>query len=138
VKDIPRTSCSEIDGVADQVLAFLEGEAVAFALESVRLDLCTTFQQKVLRAEHAIPRGCVSTYGRIAAHLGNPRGARAVGTALATNPFPIIIPCHRAIRTDRTLGGYQGGQGMKRALLEMEGIEFDDAGRVTARMMSYR
>jgi methylated-DNA-[protein]-cysteine S-methyltransferase len=72
----------------------------------------------------------VSTYQRIAQYLGNPRGARAVGTALATNPFPIIIPCHRAIRSDGTLGGYQGGLPMKRVLLEMEGIRVDERGRV--------
>jgi methylated-DNA-[protein]-cysteine S-methyltransferase len=62
--------------------------------------------------------------------LGKPSAARAVGRALATNPFPIIIPCHRAVRSDGSLGGYQGGLAMKRALLEMEGVEFDARGRV--------
>jgi len=94
------------------------------------MDLCSDFQQDVLRAEHGIPRGSVSTYQRIANHLDRPKGARAIGTALATNPFPIIVPCHRAIRSDRSLGGYQGGLEMKRTLLEMEGIDFDDTGRV--------
>jgi len=61
--------------------------------------------------------------------LSSPNAARAVGNALANNPFPIIIPCHRAIRSDRSLGGYQGGLEMKRTLLGMEGIEFDDSGR---------
>ena len=78
----------------------------------------------------AIPRGRVTTYQLLAKHLGSPRAARAVGTALATNPFPIVIPCHRAIRSDGTLGGYQGGLKMKRSLLEMEGVRFCDAGRV--------
>ena len=70
-------------------------------------------------------------------HIGNARGARAVGTALAHNPFPIIVPCHRAIRTDGTLGGFQGGIAMKRALLEMEGVLFDGADRVMAGRLFY-
>jgi methylated-DNA-[protein]-cysteine S-methyltransferase len=74
----------------------------------------------------------MSTYQRIAGHLGNPQAARAVGTALAHNPFPIIVPCHRAIRSDGTLGGFQGGMEMKRILLEMEGVPVDGSGRVVA------
>jgi methylated-DNA-[protein]-cysteine S-methyltransferase len=62
--------------------------------------------------------------------LGCPRAARAVGTALANNPFPIIIPCHRTIRADGTPGGFGGGIMMKRNLLEMEGVRFDPRGRV--------
>ena len=84
-----------------------------------------------------IPRGRVSTYKRIAAHLGSPTGARAVGNALAGNPFPIIIPCHRAVRSDMSLGGYQGGLSMKRRLLEMEGITFDDTGRIATKKLFY-
>lgn len=101
------------------------------------MDLCPDFQRRVLLAEHAIPRGRVSTYARIAAHLGVERGARAVGSALAANPFPILIPCHRAIRSDRTLGGYQGGLEMKRTLLEMEGLSFESSGRVSVQRFYY-
>jgi len=72
----------------------------------------------------------VSTYGRIARKLGLPRAARAVGNALARNPFPLIIPCHRAVRFDGSLGGYAGGVRMKKMLLELEGVEFDRHGRV--------
>ena len=117
--------------------AFLEGVSVRFSLDMVRLDLCTEFQQAVLRAEYGIPRGQVSTYQLIGRFLGKPSAARAVGTALANNPFPIIIPCHRAIRSDGTLGGYQGGLSMKRALLEMEGVSFDGAGRVVTENLFY-
>jgi methylated-DNA-[protein]-cysteine S-methyltransferase len=124
------SSCTEINSTADQIEAFFCGEDIRFSLDLVRLDLCTQFQQTVLTAEHKIPCGRVSTYQRIAGHIGNPRGARAVGTALATNPFPIIIPCHRAIRSDGTLGGFQSGLKMKQALLEMEGVCFNDIGRV--------
>jgi methylated-DNA-[protein]-cysteine S-methyltransferase len=131
------TSCAIIDRVADEIVAVLSGEDLRFSLDSVRLDLCSEFQEKVLRAEHAIPRGSVSTYERIARHIGKPTAARAVGSALARNPFPLIIPCHRVIRSDGTLGGYQGGTKMKRALLGMEGIDFDDSDRVLAPYLFY-
>jgi methylated-DNA-[protein]-cysteine S-methyltransferase len=122
--------CDEIDAVANKILAFLKGDDIRFDLNMIRLDICSSFQQEVLRAEHGIPRGRVSTYQRIAKHLGSIDAARAVGGALANNPFPIIIPCHRAIRSDGTLGGYQGGLEMKRTLLKMEGVFFDPLGHV--------
>jgi methylated-DNA-[protein]-cysteine S-methyltransferase len=131
------SSCGLIDDLAGRIAAFLGGTDVHFALEHVRLDLCPPFQQKVLLAEYGIPRGRVSTYKRIAAHLGVAGGARAVGNALATNPFPIVIPCHRAIRSDGTLGGYQGGLSMKRTLLEQEGISIDERGRVLSPDLYY-
>jgi methylated-DNA-[protein]-cysteine S-methyltransferase len=124
------SSCSEIGVVANKILAFLKGDDVRFSLGMIRLDLCTEFQQEVLTAEYGIPRGRVSTYQRIAKHLGHDNAARAVGGALANNPFPIVIPCHRAIRSDGTLGGYQGGLEMKRTLLKMEGVFFNALGRV--------
>jgi len=133
---IPAT-CPEVDAVANDIEAFLSGNDIQFTFEMVRMDLCSEFQQKVLRAEHGIPRGKVSTYQRIANHLSRQKGARAIGTALAKNPFPIIVPCHRAIRSDRSLGGYQGGLEMKRTLLGMEGIEFDDTGRVVTKDFFY-
>jgi len=135
--DSEAATCSEIDVVADNIETFFRGEDIRFSLEIVRMDLCSEFQQEVLRAEHGIPRGAVSTYQRIARHVGRPRGARAVGNALANNPFPIIIPCHRAIRTDLTIGGYQGGIIMKRTLLEMEGIDFDETGHVKTKNFFY-
>jgi methylated-DNA-[protein]-cysteine S-methyltransferase len=135
--DFISSSCPEVDVVADKIVAFLAGDGIRFSLDVARLDLCSKFQQKVLRAEHGIPRGSVSTYQRIARYLGNAKGGRAVGSALANNPFPIIIPCHRAIRSDRTLGGYQGGLEMKRTLLEMEGIDFDDTGRIATEDFFY-
>lgn len=128
--DAVRGSCEEIDAIAARIASFLGGDNIRFSLVDVRMDLCSEFQSRVLRTEHAIPRGRVSTYGKIAACVGSPGAARAVGRSLARNPFPIIIPCHRSIRSDGTPGGYQGGPAMKRALLEMEGIEFDPHGRV--------
>jgi methylated-DNA-[protein]-cysteine S-methyltransferase len=125
------STCSEIDAVLSQINAFLSGENIRFSLDTIRLDLCSSFQRKVLLAEYDIPHGRISTYRLIAQHLKNPKGARAVGTALANNPFPIVIPCHRAIRSNGTLGGYQGGLKMKQALLAMEGVPFIDDGRVS-------
>lgn len=124
------SSCTEIDALARRIQAFLRGDDVSFSLNISRFDLCSPFQRSVLRAECLIPRGKVSTYSLIADYLGKAGAARAVGKALSKNPFPIIVPCHRAIRSDRTLGGYQGGVEMKRALLEAEGIQFDEYGRV--------
>jgi methylated-DNA-[protein]-cysteine S-methyltransferase len=123
--------------VVSGIEAFMSGEDIVFSLDVVRFDLCSAFQQRVLRAERAIPRGRVSTYNLIAKRLANPKGARAVGTALATNPFPIVIPCHRAIRCDGALGGYQGGPDMKRNLLQMEGVSFRDADYVATRSFYY-
>jgi methylated-DNA-[protein]-cysteine S-methyltransferase len=130
--DTGGSTCREIEAFADQIEAFLNGADIRFSLDMLRLDLCRPFQRRVLYADHAIPRGCVSTYRLIAEHVENPRAARAVGTAMATNPFPLVIPCHRLIRSDGTLGGYGGGLEMKRKLLAMEGVAFRDDGRVAA------
>jgi len=83
---------------------------------------CSAFQQRVLRAVSAIPYGQVRTYQFIAKQIGNPKAARAVARALATNPFLLVIPCHRVIRSDGKLGGYRGGLKMKRRLLKSEGV----------------
>jgi methylated-DNA-[protein]-cysteine S-methyltransferase len=123
-------SCPAIAGLAARVQRFLDGDAVRFDLGLVALDRCSGFQRGVLLAEHQIPRGWVSTYGRIARRLEVPGGARAVGGALSRNPFPIIVPCHRAIRSDGQLGGFQGGLWMKQGLLELEGVEVTPAGKV--------
>lgn len=135
--DSRASSCTEVDHLATSIKGLLEGEEISFSLDLVDLSLCTGFQQLVLRAEHQIPRGSISTYQLIAEYLGKRNGARAVGNALANNPFPLIVPCHRAIRSDRHLGGYQGGLKMKRVLLGKEGIPFDNAGRVTCAQFHY-
>ena len=106
-------------------------------LDGIALEKCSEFQQRVLLAVHKIPRGWVSTYGRIARSLGIPGGARAVGRALSRNPFPIIIPCHRAIRANGELGGFRGGLKMKQALLELEGVEFSQTGKVLTDRIYY-
>ncbi|MFN2185406.1 MAG: methylated-DNA--[protein]-cysteine S-methyltransferase [Anaerolineae bacterium] len=126
----PARSVPEMRAWASRIARFLEGDDVDFPLDVLALETCSEFQQRVLRSEHAIPRGWVSTYGRIATHLGAPNAARAVGRALAANPFPIFVPCHRAIRSDMMSGGYQGGVAMKRALLTREGLALSTEGKV--------
>jgi methylated-DNA-[protein]-cysteine S-methyltransferase len=135
--DSRKHSCAEIDAVAAAIKAHLEGEDVVFSLKIADFTLCSKFQQSVLRATHSIPWGSVSGYQLIAASLGIPKGARAVGNALANNPFPIIVPCHRVISSDWHIGGYGGGIKMKRALLEKEGIIFDKAGRAVCKRLHY-
>lgn len=130
-------SCPAMAELGGRIGRFLEGEAVVFDLNTVALDRCSTFQKRVLLAERAIPRGWVSTYGNIAGVVGVPGGARAVGGALSRNPFPIIVPCHRAVRSDGYLGGFQGGIKMKRVLLELEGVEITPEGRVRTNRFYY-
>ncbi len=88
------------------------------------LTALSAFQRRVLAAVRAIPKGSVRTYGQIAAAIGQPRAARAVGSALARNPLPFVIPCHRVIAHGGRLGQYSdGGPTMKRRLLLREGVD---------------
>jgi methylated-DNA-[protein]-cysteine S-methyltransferase len=118
------------DEICLQIRDFLSGKAVDFTLEDLDFGIVKGFARRVLQQGGKIPRGLVTTYGGLAASLGVPGGARAVGNALAGNPFSLVIPCHRVIRSDGSLGGFGGGLTMKRALLEMEGVRFDSRGRV--------
>ncbi len=97
-------------------------------IENLALDLYSKFQRRVLITVYRIPSGFVSTYGDIARKLST--SPRSIGQALSTNPFPIIIPCHRIVKSDRSLGGYQGGEWMKKRLLESEGIKFDKNNKI--------
>jgi methylated-DNA-[protein]-cysteine S-methyltransferase len=117
------------DETCIQVRDFLSGKAVYFKPEDLDFGMVQGFARRVLRKSGEIPRGRVMTYGGLAANVGVRGGARAVGNVLAENPFPLVIPCHRVVRSDGSLGGFGGGLSMKRALLEMEGVCFDSRGR---------
>jgi methylated-DNA-[protein]-cysteine S-methyltransferase len=129
-QDFHELSCPEIDELANSIHKFLKGEDIVFSLDMLDLNNCSLFQKSVLKALNDIPKGKVSSYHLLAKYLGNEKGARAVGNVLSCNPFPIIIPCHRVIRSDGTLGGFQGGLNMKKALLKNEGINFDNKGKL--------
>jgi len=94
----------------------------------IELAGCSAFRQRVLEEVHRIPRGRVATYGMIARALGSPGATRAVGRACAGNPIPLLVPCHRVVRSDGILGGYAGGAALKRLLLEWEGVVGDATG----------
>lgn len=89
----------------------------------VDLDPLPIFQRAVLEETRRIPRGTVATYGEIAARIGHPGASRAVGTALGHNPVPILVPCHRVVRSGGMIGSYSGGgPEMKRHILRLEGV----------------
>jgi len=100
---------------------FFEGVKVDFS-DDLDLRNATRFQRDVWRLTSSIPYGETRTYGWIANELGRPGSVRAVGQAMARNPLPIIIPCHRIVGSNGSLGGYSGGLEMKRRLLEMESL----------------
>jgi methylated-DNA-[protein]-cysteine S-methyltransferase len=95
-----------------QLGEYLRGERRAFDLP-VDWSSLTPFQVRVLQLTCAIPYGRVSTYGEIARQMGKPAAARAVGRAEATNPMPLVIPCHRVLGSDGALHGYGAGEGLK-------------------------
>lgn len=128
--DVRSGNSCMIENIYNKLEKFLKGKPVDFSLDITDLTQLYTFQKSVLLFERKIPHGRVSTYGRLAMKIGRPCAARAVGQALARNPFPIIIPCHRAIRSDGSLGGFSGGIKLKRKLLELEGIKFNSKGKV--------
>lgn len=111
------------------LLATLSGRS-----NTLRYDLstCSPFQRAVLAKTAEIPRGEVRSYGWIAREIGHDDAVRAVGTALGRNPIPVLIPCHRVVRTDGHIGNYGLGTPMKVQLLTVEGVDVDDLARLAA------
>lgn len=104
---------------------YFDGKKPEFSL-SIDWDETTPFQKQAYLACKKIPYGQVRSYWWLAVRIGNPYAARAIGGAMASNPFPIIIPCHRVVRADNTLGGFGGGLDLKLVLLKHEGFNCDN------------
>ncbi len=109
------------EAIKHELCAYAEGRCKEFDLP-VDLSSMRPFQRAVLTAITKIPFGETRSYGWVARAIGKPGAARAVGQALHTNPIPIILPCHRIVASDGSLGGYGGGLPMKIKLLRLEGV----------------
>ncbi len=111
---------ARLEAARRQLFDYIAGRQNAF---DVSLDLSqgTAFQRKVWRTLQRVPYGKLRSYQWIAARVGGPQYARAVGNAVGANPLPIVVPCHRIVAHDASLGGFSGGLSMKRRLLSLEG-----------------
>jgi len=105
--------------VLEQLDEYFDGQRQEFTID-VDLRLANGFRRTALEHLRTIPYGETESYAEVAEAAGSPRAMRAVGSACANNPVPLVIPCHRVVRSDGTLGGYGGGLKIKSTLLEME------------------
>jgi methylated-DNA-[protein]-cysteine S-methyltransferase len=126
-------SHKKIEKMCETMVRYLTGEPARLPLTLLDIDRCYDFQKKVLLKSAKIPRGRVISYGGLALKISAPCASRAVGTALARNPFPIILPCHRVVKASGYPGRYGGGADTKKRLLEMEGVLFNDGGKIEGR-----
>jgi methylated-DNA-[protein]-cysteine S-methyltransferase len=110
-----------LDEALRELDEYFAGRRTRFALPLDWSLVSSGFYGRVLKQTAKLPYGVTATYGEVAAKAGNPRAFRAAGTALATNPIPLVVPCHRVLRSGGVLGNYGGGPEMKRFLLELEG-----------------
>jgi methylated-DNA-[protein]-cysteine S-methyltransferase len=110
----------DVDGLARDLRLYFDGQQVTFD-QPLDPDIGTPFQKRIWAITRAIRRGEVRTYGQIAREAGSPNGARAAGQAMARNPWPIVVPCHRVVGSDGRLTGFGGGLPMKRSMLVLEG-----------------
>lgn len=119
----------QLNNVLKELDNYFNEKDCKFSLEYLNLDRFTPFQRKVLETEFEIKKGTVNTYKELAKAAGSPKAYRAVGNALSKNPYPIIIPCHRTVKSDRTIGGFGGvaeGLESKKILLELDGLMIQD------------
>lgn len=106
-------------GITKRFQAYYSGEKVVFP-DKLDFSFATPFQRQVWEATRLIPYGETRSYGWVAKQIGKPLAARAVGQAVGKNPFYIVVPCHRVIASDGTLGGFGGDLALKRSLLKLE------------------
>lgn len=109
-----------VSRVCQDLHAYFEGASISVQWDILDLSGLTPLQQTVLKAVAEIPYGEVRSYGQIAAQVGHYRACRFVGTTLARNPFPVLIPCHRVIRADGSPGQFGGGADLKKRMLLLE------------------
>jgi methylated-DNA-[protein]-cysteine S-methyltransferase len=112
---------AKLDPVRRELDEYFDGRREQFDVP-IDWSYLAGFTREVLRATAAIPFGDVSTYAGVAGAAGSPRAVRAAGNALGANPMPVVVPCHRVLRTGGALGGYTGGLERKEFLLRLEGM----------------
>jgi len=112
-----------IDLLVNQLKHYFQGNPIDTPWEWLAWQNLTALQVQTLKQAARIPFGAVCTYGELAQKIGKPKAARFVGSCMARNPFPIIIPCHRVIRSDGTIGCFGGGPDLKEKLLTLEANE---------------
>ncbi len=110
---------ARLDSAARQLEEYFAGHRTSFDLP-LDLRLSAGFRRDVLTRLRGVAYGTTASYAALAAAAGSPRAVRAVGTACATNPLPVVVPCHRVVRSDGALGDYVGGVAAKRTLLDLE------------------
>ena len=110
---------SRFEDLSRRLEAYFRGEQVEFP-DALDLSMVAPFRRVVLHETRLIPYGETRSYGWLASRVGNPRASRAVGQAMATNPIPIIVPCHRVVGSDGGLTGFGGGLALKKRLLSLE------------------
>ena len=114
---------SRLQRMKEDLINYFNGNKRSFGIP-IDLFTLTSFQKKVLDSTGKISYGTVKSYRDIAVSAGSPRASRAVGNALGKNPVPIVIPCHRVVKNDGSIGGFTGGLDKKRFLLKLEGVHY--------------
>ncbi len=126
-REVPGLQAEEVPWVAWAVVAlqrYFAGRAVDFSGICLDVSGCSPFHQRIYEALRGVPFGKTTTYGALAAEVGSPDAARAIGQAMGRNPIPVIIPCHRVLASGGKIGGFSapGGATTKERLLELEGV----------------
>ena len=125
-----RESHPGLSPLVEELERYMDTGTDTFSREFLDMERCNEFQKRVLEKLSEVPRGKVISYGQLADRISAPRAARAVGTAVARNPFPIMLPCHRVVKAGGHLGNFGGGTDLKKALLRLEGVDVDTNGHI--------
>jgi len=118
--DARLSACEKVTQLSEKIKNYCRGKNEEFDLEMFDFSQIPRFRKDVYLTLFKTKRGETLSYGELASRSGYPGAARAVGTAMKNNPFPFVIPCHRVIKSDGSLGGFFGAEEMKKKLIEME------------------